>query len=87
MCQNAWVKAACNTQSVQLAHLAPQHQTLEVRRVASRGAFRRLERFAEVTQQALDVVSKNAVGLDTGCGSGGFLSAFELPEYSVYESR
>ena len=30
---------------------------------------------------------QNAVGLDTGCGSGGFLSAFELPEYSVYESR
>jgi serine/threonine protein phosphatase 1 len=30
---------------------------------------------------------KNAVGLDTGCGSGGFLSAFELPAQWVYESR
>jgi hypothetical protein len=30
---------------------------------------------------------QNAVGLDTGCGSGEFLSAFEWPEYSVYEFR
>ncbi len=30
---------------------------------------------------------ENAVGLDTGCGSGGFLSAFELPAHLVYESR
>lgn len=31
---------------------------------------------------------KNAVGLDTGCGSlGGFLTAFELPAQLVYESR
>ncbi len=56
MCQNAWVKAACNTQSIQLAHLAAQHLTLEVGRVASGGAFRRLEGFAKMANQALDVV-------------------------------
>ena len=27
------------------------------------------------------------VGIDTGAGSGGFLTAFELPAYRVYESR
>jgi serine/threonine protein phosphatase 1 len=27
------------------------------------------------------------IGLDTGCGKGGFLTAFELPEGNVYESR
>jgi len=27
------------------------------------------------------------VGLDTGCGKGGFLTAFELPARRVYESR
>jgi serine/threonine protein phosphatase 1 len=27
------------------------------------------------------------VGLDTGCGKGGFLTAFELPSRLVYESR
>jgi calcineurin-like phosphoesterase family protein len=27
------------------------------------------------------------VGLDTACGKGGFLTAFELPEHRVYESR
>jgi serine/threonine protein phosphatase 1 len=27
------------------------------------------------------------VGLDTACGKGGFLTAFELPEGTVYESR
>jgi serine/threonine protein phosphatase 1 len=27
------------------------------------------------------------VGLDTGCGKGGFLTAFELPARTVYESR
>ena len=27
------------------------------------------------------------VGVDTGCGKGGFLSAFELPSDRVYESR
>lgn len=30
---------------------------------------------------------ENAVGLDTGSGSGGFLTAFELPAQLVYESR
>jgi serine/threonine protein phosphatase 1 len=28
-----------------------------------------------------------ALGLDTGCGKGGFLTALELPEMNVYESR
>ena len=27
------------------------------------------------------------VGIDTGCGNGGFLTAVELPEMRVYESR
>lgn len=27
------------------------------------------------------------VGIDTGCGNGGFLTALELPEGNVYESR
>ena len=27
------------------------------------------------------------IGLDTGCGKGGFLTAFELPAHLVYESR
>jgi serine/threonine protein phosphatase 1 len=27
------------------------------------------------------------IGLDTGCGKGGFLTALELPEMNVYESR
>ncbi len=36
----------------------------------------------------LDVfVSDCLVGLDTGCGRGGFLSAIELPGLKVYESR
>ena len=30
---------------------------------------------------------ENAIGLDTGCGSGGFLTGFELPAMSVYETR
>jgi len=30
---------------------------------------------------------ENVVGIDTGCGSGGFLTAFELPSLNVYESR
>ena len=30
---------------------------------------------------------ENVVGLDTGCGNGGFLSALELPAMRVYESR
>lgn len=29
----------------------------------------------------------NVVGIDTGCGSGGFLTAVELPAMRVYESR
>lgn len=29
----------------------------------------------------------SAIGLDTGAGKGGFLTAFELPEGNVYESR
>jgi serine/threonine protein phosphatase 1 len=28
-----------------------------------------------------------AVGLDTGCGKGGFLTAIELPDKRIYESR
>jgi len=27
------------------------------------------------------------IGIDTGCGSGGFLTAVELPAMRVYESR
>ncbi|HEY3236436.1 MAG TPA: metallophosphoesterase family protein [Polyangiaceae bacterium] len=30
---------------------------------------------------------ENVVGLDTGCGNGGFLTALELPTLKVYESR
>ena len=30
---------------------------------------------------------ENVVGIDTGCGNGGFLTAFELPAMNVYESR
>lgn len=30
---------------------------------------------------------ENVVGLDTGCGNGGFLTALELPSLQVYESR
>jgi serine/threonine protein phosphatase 1 len=29
----------------------------------------------------------SCVGLDTACGKGGFLTAFELPAKRVYESR
>lgn len=29
----------------------------------------------------------DVVGIDTGCGSGGFLSAVELPSLTIYESR
>jgi serine/threonine protein phosphatase 1 len=32
-------------------------------------------------------VNENVVGLDTGCGLGGFLSALELPSMRVFESR
>lgn len=31
--------------------------------------------------------SEHAIGLDTGCGVGGFLTAIELPSLQVYESR
>ncbi len=30
---------------------------------------------------------ENVVGIDTGCGNGGFLTALELPALRVYESR
>jgi serine/threonine protein phosphatase 1 len=30
---------------------------------------------------------ENVVGIDTGCGNGGFLTALELPAGNVYESR
>jgi serine/threonine protein phosphatase 1 len=30
---------------------------------------------------------ENVIGIDTGCGSGGFLTAVELPTLNVYESR
>lgn len=30
---------------------------------------------------------ENVIGIDTGCGSGGFLTAVELPSMNVYESR
>jgi len=30
---------------------------------------------------------ENVVGIDTGCGNGGFLTALELPNLNVYESR
>jgi serine/threonine protein phosphatase 1 len=30
---------------------------------------------------------ENVVGIDTGCGNGGFLTAFEMPGLNVYESR
>jgi serine/threonine protein phosphatase 1 len=30
---------------------------------------------------------ENCIGVDTGCGTGGFLTAIELPELRVYESR
>lgn len=30
---------------------------------------------------------EHVVGIDTGCGNGGFLTAFELPALNVYESR
>lgn len=30
---------------------------------------------------------ENVLGIDTGCGNGGFLTAVELPELLVYESR
>lgn len=32
-------------------------------------------------------VNENVVGLDTGCGLGGFLTAIELPSMKIFESR
>lgn len=32
-------------------------------------------------------IGKSVIGLDTGCGKGGFLTAIELPAMRVYESR
>jgi serine/threonine protein phosphatase 1 len=32
-------------------------------------------------------ISDTLVGIDTGCGRGGFLSAIELPSLTVYDSR
>lgn len=32
-------------------------------------------------------INENVVGLDTGCGLGGFLSAIELPAMRMFESR
>lgn len=32
-------------------------------------------------------VNHDLIGIDTGCGKGGFLSAIELPSLKVYESR
>lgn len=29
----------------------------------------------------------NVIGIDTGCGKGGFLTAIEFPSHNVYESR
>ena len=54
---NAWVWGGADEPSVELTELAPQHLRFEVRGVASGRATRGLERFAEVTQQAFDVVS------------------------------
>jgi serine/threonine protein phosphatase 1 len=30
---------------------------------------------------------ENVIGIDTGCGNGGFLTAIELPALNIYESR
>ena len=32
-------------------------------------------------------IGPSVIGLDTGCGKGGFLTAIELPAMRVYESR
>ena len=32
-------------------------------------------------------LGENVIGIDTGCGMGGFLTGVELPEMRVYESR
>jgi len=46
--------------SVELTELTPQHLGLEIGRVASRCASWGFERFANVTQDSLDVVSFDA---------------------------
>ena len=44
--------------------------------------------FAKIFDDRTDVwLRGDLVGLDTGCGKGGFLSAIELPTGTVYESR
>ena len=43
--------------------------------------------FAEPTFERLLAAGENVVGIDTGCGSGGFLTCVELPAMNVYESR
>ncbi|MBL8605633.1 MAG: serine/threonine protein phosphatase [Myxococcales bacterium] len=47
-----------------------------------------LGRLRKIFDDPCDVWTRNdLVGLDTGCGRGGFLSAIELPKMKVYESR
>jgi serine/threonine protein phosphatase 1 len=42
----------------------------------------------KIFDDKLDVwFRRDLIGIDTGCGKGGFLSAIELPELKVYESR
>ncbi len=44
--------------------------------------------FAKIFDDPTDVwLRGDLIGLDTGCGKGGFLSAIELPTGTVYESR
>ena len=44
--------------------------------------------FAKIFDDRTDVWLRGSlIGLDTGCGKGGFLSAIELPTGTVYESR
>jgi serine/threonine protein phosphatase 1 len=44
--------------------------------------------FAKLFDDRSDVWMRgNLIGLDTGCGKNGFLSAIELPSLTVYESR
>jgi serine/threonine protein phosphatase 1 len=47
-----------------------------------------LGRIARIFDDPRDVWTRaDLVGIDTGCGKGGFLSAIELPAMRVYESR
>jgi len=44
--------------------------------------------FAKIFDDRTDVWMRgDLVGIDTGCGKGGYLSAIELPSETVYESR